>query len=130
MPSFGFLKVSGFKFSGEELEQNEVEHEGKPVSWKRVRYILQRMGITQVQMRKLTMRDVQDLVGEYYAQRADDYHDLMRIIVPAMGGSVDDDLPPEAGAPKSFYASKEDEEEGIISEEALGFLGGMLSVSP
>lgn len=123
MPSFGFLRASGFKFSGDDLEQEEVEHDGKPVSWKRVRYILQRTGITQVQMRKLTMRDVQDLVGEYYAQRADDYNDLMRIIVPAMGGSVDDDVP--EGAPKSFYANEEDEAEGIISEEALGFLGGM-----
>lgn len=122
MPSFGFLRASGFKFSGDDLEQEEVEHDGKPVSWKRVRYILQRTGITQVQMRKLTMRDVQDLVGEYYAQRADDYSDLMRIIVPAMGGSVDD--VPE-GAPKSFYANEEDEEAGIISEEALRFLGGM-----
>lgn len=125
MPSFGFLKASGFKFSGQDLEQEEVEHEGKPVSWKRVRYILQTMDIDQIKMRKLTMRDVQDLVGEYYSQRADNFNDLARIASALLGGSVDEGLE-EAGAPKSFYANEEDEAKGIISEDALKFLGGML----
>lgn len=119
-----FLEHSGL-LKEEKEQQNVEDKKGERISWKRVRLILQKIGISQEQMRKMTLHDVQMLVDEYHSQRSDDFNDLARIIIPALGGSIDDsDLPEEYQTPA--YKNEEDKEDGIISAKQVDFLERML----